>query len=199
MWTDYLAGVTRDTTPVPIPSKLTTGYKSVRGTTPSEMNQFSPHAGNHILRVSLKDSPAFHKRLRILSIRREQEDEIIDQLTTSGLAGDEPSKFRLFLGDPALIDKVRPEGVVVPHVHIRPYRHREAKTKPAAVAIVPNKLHTGGVRSIGRRPVEVWGSRIVHMDCPEAPPQFALVRPSKQSFSCRYPFDLVFGPDLDFI
>lgn len=43
------------------------------------------------------------------------------------------------------------------------------------------------------------GSRIVHMDCPEAPPQFARVRPSKQSFSFRYSFDSVFRPDPDFI
>ena len=57
----------------------------------------------------LENSPTFLKRLRIPFIRREQEDEIIGQLTTSGLAGDEPSKFRLFLCDPGFIGRIRTE------------------------------------------------------------------------------------------
>src|SRR5436853_5345989 len=102
------------------------------GIKPSEMDQLFPQMTHHIARVGFENPPAFHKRLRILSIRREQEDEIIGQLTTSWLAGDEPSKFRLFLGNPGFIGRIEPRNVVLPHTHVRLYRHHEAKTKPAA-------------------------------------------------------------------
>ena len=122
---------------------------------PSEMYQLSPHVSNDVARMGLEDSPTLLNCTRIPFIRREQEDQVIGQLTTSGLAGDEPSKFCLFLCDTGLIGRVRPEGVVVPHVHVRPFRHREAKTKPAAVAHAPGSFHRGQARSTGRRPAEV--------------------------------------------
>lgn len=149
------------------------------------MDQLSPHVGNDVARVGLEDSPTLLNCTRIPFIRREQEDQVINQLTTPGLASNEPAKFSLFLCDPGLIGRVRQEGVVVPHVHVRPYRHREAKTNPAAVALAPNKLHKGGVRSIDRRPSEVWGGRIAHRHCPGAPNLSALVRSLKTSFRGR--------------
>ena len=196
MWTDYLAGVTRDTTPALISIKVATGCESARGTAPSEMDQLSPHVSNDVARVGLEDSPALLNCTRIPFIRREQEDQVIGQFTTPGLASNKPAKFCLFLCDTGLLGRVRPEGVVVPHVHIKPYRHREAKTKPAAVALAPNKLHKGGVRSIDQRPSEVWSGRIAHTHCLGASSLSALVRSLKAPFRGPYRFDSVFGPDL---
>ena len=152
---------------------------------PSEMDQFFPQMGHHIARVGFENSPAFYKRLGILSSCREQEDQVIGQLTTPGLASNEPSKLCLFLCDTDLIDRVQPEGVVVPHVHVSPYRHREAKTRPAAVAHAPGSFHRGQARSTDRRPAEVWGGCIAHMYCPAAPPLFARVRSLTASFRGR--------------
>jgi hypothetical protein len=155
VWADYLPDVTRDTTPAPISIELATGYESARGTAPSEMDQLSPHVSNDVARIGFEDSPTLVNCTRIPFIRREQEDQVIGELTTTGLASNEPSKFCLFLCDTGLIGRVRPEGVVVPHVHVRPFRHREATTKPAAVAHAPGNFHRGQARSTGRRPVEV--------------------------------------------
>lgn len=77
VWVDYLAGVTRDTTPAPISIKLATGYESARGTAPSEMYQLSPHVSNDVARIGLEDSPTLLNCTRIPFIRREQEDQII--------------------------------------------------------------------------------------------------------------------------
>jgi hypothetical protein len=185
VWTDYLTGVTGDTTPALISIKVATGCESARRAAPSEMDQLSPHVSNDVARVGHEDSPTLLNCTRIPFIRREQEDQVIGQLTTPGLASNEPAKFCLFLCDPGLIGRVQQEGVVVPHVHVRPYRPREAKTKPAAVALAPNKLHKGGVLSIDRRPSEVWSGRIAHTHCPGASNLSALVRSLKTSFRGR--------------
>ena len=64
VWADCAAGVTPGAY-----LYLTWRVDGVaRESVPSEMNQFLPHAGNHIPGVILKNSPAFHKRLRILFI-----------------------------------------------------------------------------------------------------------------------------------
>jgi len=104
--TDYLAGVTRDTTPALISIKSATGYESARGTAPSEMNQLSPQVSNDVARIGLEDSSTLLHCPRIPFIRREQEDQVIGQLTTPGVASNEPAKFCLFLGDPGLIGRV---------------------------------------------------------------------------------------------
>lgn len=155
--------------------------------------------GHHIARVGFENSPAFHKRLRIPSICREQEDKIIGQLTTSRLAGDEPSKFRLFLGDPDFIGRIEPRNVVLLHTLVRPYRHREAKTRLAAVPHAPGSFHRGQARSTGRRPAEVWGGHIAHMDCPAAPPLFARVRSLKAFSVVAYRFESILWPDFGLV
>jgi len=110
---------------------------------------------NDVARIGLEDSSTLLNSTRIPFIRREQKDQVIGQLTTPGLANNEPSKFCLFLFDTGLIGRVRPEGVAVSHIHVRLYRHREAKTRSVGVAYTPGSFHRGHVRSTGRRPVEV--------------------------------------------
>jgi len=149
---------------------------------PSEMDQFFPQVGHHIARVGFENSPAFHNRLRIPSIRREQEDEIIGQFTTSRLACDEPSELHFLLGNSSLIGRIELRNVVLSHSHFIQFRSHAEGTRPAAVAHAPGSFHRGQACSTGRRPAEVWGSRIAHMDCLEAPPLFDRVRSSDQSF-----------------
>ena len=156
------------------------------------MDQLAPHVSDDVARIGIEDSPTLLNCTRIPFIRREQENQVIGQLTTPGLASNEPAKFSLFLCDPSLIGRVRQERVIVPHVHVRPYRPREAKTNPAAVALAPNKLHKGGVRSIDRRPSEVWSSRNAHTHGPGDSNISALVRSLKTSFRGRLSVRVVF-------
>jgi len=61
----FLAGVPSDATPTSISSDMAARYQPVRKVQPSKTDQLSPHARDDIPWMSLKDSPALFKRLRI--------------------------------------------------------------------------------------------------------------------------------------
>jgi hypothetical protein len=74
------------------------------------MDQFAPHLSDDVARIGIEDSPTLLNCTRIPFIRREQENQVIGQLTTPGLTSNEPAKFGLFLCDTGLIDRVRAGG-----------------------------------------------------------------------------------------
>jgi hypothetical protein len=100
---DALVGVTRNSPPTSISTQLRAGYSSARKSAPSEMYQLFPHVSNDVAGRGPEDSPTLLNCTRIPFTRREQEDQVIGQLTTPELASNEPSKFCLFLRNPGII------------------------------------------------------------------------------------------------
>ena len=73
---------------------------------------------NLIVRALLENSHAFLHRFLIPPIGREQKEEVIGEIETAGLAGDEPTERCLFLRNPGFIRRVELGNMSVTSIHV---------------------------------------------------------------------------------
>lgn len=85
---------------------------------PSQVDRFSPHVSDLIVRTPLENSQAFLNRLLILPIGREQEKEVIGEFKAAGLASDEPAEGCLFLRNPGFIRRIELGNMCVKSSHV---------------------------------------------------------------------------------
>jgi hypothetical protein len=96
---------------------------------PSDENQLPPQLGDHISRIALKNSTAFHKRFRVPSIRSKQENEVVGQLAIAGMAHDQPSELCLLFENPGCISWREMGSVVMKRIHFRQFKPHRGGTK----------------------------------------------------------------------
>lgn len=85
---------------------------------PSQVDRFSPHVSDLIVRPPLENSQAFLNHLLILPIGREQEKEVIGEFKAAGLASDEPAEGCLFLRNPGFIRRIELGNMCVKSSHV---------------------------------------------------------------------------------
>jgi hypothetical protein len=124
-----LAGMPMDAGPAATPASSASGCRPGRHPVPSDENQLPPQLGDHISRIALKNSTAFHKRFRVPSIRSKQDNEVIGQLAIHRMTHDQPSELCLLFDNPCCISWREMGSVVMTRIHFRHFQTLRGGTK----------------------------------------------------------------------
>ncbi len=103
--TTTLLRVAADMTPptmatalAPSPNRMTDPFE---GQAPCQRRH--PRSGDHIVRPMRQNPLTFFGRLNMAPVRHQQKQQVIPELNTAGLAGDQPAELCLFIGQVHLI------------------------------------------------------------------------------------------------